>query len=163
MDVIWFVNFSLSTLAGGWEEPHPKFGWGVPHPRSGQDVSDPRSGWGVPHPRSGWGGYSIPGPDRGGTPCQVWMRGAPHPADGGYPIQDQDRGTPHPRLGTPSKTGWGNSFQSRTGWGTPLMQDWMGYHPPSPSANRALATRRAVCLLRSRRRTFFFVLNFWRT
>ena len=85
------------------------------------------------------GGNPISGPDGGG--------GVPHPADGGthpksgrgYPILLTGRlppskirtgGTPHPRLD-----------------GVPL--------PPHPSsAKRACATRRAVCLLRSRRRTF---------
>ena len=116
--------FSLSTLAG--------LGGGVGVPR-------PRSGWGgVPHPRSKWGLL--------------------HPADGGYPIQDQDLGL---NPGYPSsKTGRG-TLLSKTGWGTlpPLLQDRIGYclAPPLPSgdrsAKRALATWRALCLLRSRRRT----------
>ena len=106
------------------------------------------------------GGGPIPG---GGTPSQVWMRGYPIPGlDGGThprcwvphlrsgrghtPIQDLDRGVPRV---SPCQD-WGVP-PSKTGWGT---------RPPSPSgdgsAKRALATRLTVCLLRSRRRTFFF-------
>ena len=45
--------------------------------------------------------------------------------------------------------------------GTPC-QDWMGVTPLSGdrATERALATRRAVCLLRSSRRTFLFNFNF---
>ena len=35
--------------------------------------------------------------------------------------------------------------------------------PPRNSKKIAMATRRAVCLLRSRRRTFLFSHNFWKT
>ena len=60
-----------------------------------------------------------------------------------------------------------------TGWGYLPHQDWMGYppvrtgwgYPPPPngrSGDRA-ATRQAVCLLRSRRRTFLFSLHFCQT
>ena len=141
---------------------------GVPYsadggtPIQGQDRGVPlctlpsETGWGTPTPsKTGWG-----------TPCSR--------LDGvlGIPTQDQDRGypyvpshlrldgvPPHPRLDE-----------------VPPVQDWMGYWVPPPhlrldgvpppiprldvvprhppSAKRALATRLAVCLLRSRRRTF---------
>ena len=84
----------------------------------------------VPRPWSRWGGgYPIPGPDGrspcptsrwgGGTLSQIWMRGVPHPAElWGYPIQDQD-----------SQDLMGVHPLSKTGWGTPPIQDWMGYLP----------------------------------
>ena len=43
---------------------------------------------------------------------------------------------------------------SKTGWGTPQFKN--GWVTPTPSAKRAFATRRAVCLLHSRTRTFLF-------
>ena len=132
--------FTLSTISGGG-------GW---YPISSLD---------------GGGGYTISGVDRGGTPFQVqvvWYpipgldRGVLHPADGGgegYPIPGLDGGYrillmggyPHQRLDEvpppQSKSKWGNSRLSRTGWGPipwvkewlgypPLIEDWMGYPPP---------------------------------
>ena len=87
-----------------------------------------------------------------GTPCQTGWGYPP-------PLWGLDGGTPS--IGT----GWGTSLSGLycgtpsigTGWGTP-HQDWMGVPPPSGgrTAQRAPATRRAVCLLPSRRRTFLF-------
>ena len=99
----------------------------------------------VPPSKTGWGtpisrmGYP--------PPIQTWNWGYPGvPScprlDGVPPCPRLDRVTP-----SPSKTGWGN--------------------PPPPSAKRALVTRRAVCLLRSRRRTLSFhsfllhLMYFW--
>ena len=73
-----------------------------------------------------------------------------------------DRGYPgkvsigYPPLGTPIKTGW--VYPASELDGCIPWQDRMG-HPPSPgdrAAERILATRRAVCLLRSHKRIFLF-------
>ena len=118
-------------------------------------------------------GYPISDLDRGGTPSQVQTgEGYPILLMGGYPIKDQDGGY----LGwvpTLSKIGWGTPPiqtwdggvpPSRPGMGGTPIQDWMGYPPCPrldgvfpPSAKQALATRQAVCLLHSRRRTFLFL------
>ena len=128
----------------------------------------PFQGGGVPHLRSG-GGYPIPGLDEeyqipgldrgvphpadwGGTPSQVWTGGYPILLMGGTPSQVWMRGTPS---------------QVRRG-GTPI-QDQDGGYPevlpcarldgvPPPLHRRLDATQRAVCLLRSRRRTYLFIL-----
>ena len=139
-------------------------------------------GGGVSHPADGGG--------RGGTRSQVQMgvppiqltggtqsqvqagvplpaNGVPHSADGGvphpagsYPILDPGGGIP------PSR---GGESHPRSKWGSPPIQDWMGYPQSGDrAAYRALATRRAVCLLRPRRRTFLLFLKwllglfFWR-
>ena len=92
------------------------------------------------------GGLPQPGPDGGRIPIQPWMGGTlarsrwgstPSLA-GGYPgVAPSGPGqdtTPHLDLDL--------------GWGTP---------PPLPvRTTGVLATRRSVCLLRSRRRTFLF-------
>ena len=85
--------------------------------------------------------------------------------------------TPKLRLdGEPPCQDWIRYPPVRTGWGTPPCQDWMGIppliktgwgsprpsvRPPPPSGDRAtgqaLATLRAVCLLRLRRRTFLHI------
>ena len=91
----------------------------------------------------------------GGTP--IW------PTVGGTPFPGQDSGcTPHPRSerggvppsqvrmgGTPSQVrmGEGYPFPGQNVAGTPTGTAW-----------RVLATRRSVCLLRSHRRTFLFVV-----
>ena len=102
---------------------------------------------------------------RGGTPSQVWMGGTPFPGlymEGGTSSGVWTGGVPHPR------SGWGTPW-AMTGWGTPqpgldgaplLSRTRWGYPPPQldRAALRALATRRAVCLLRSCRRTFLFAI-----
>ena len=86
--------------------------------------------------RSGWRGY----------PSQVRMGGTLARSGWGVPQPGQDRGVPRP------------------GMDCPLSRDGvhpcpgMGYPPPPPptrdrTADGVLDTRRAVCLLRSRRRT----------
>ena len=160
--------FSLFTLVEGrYPVPGPDRGEGVPHPAHGWRYPIPgpdggggtqsqvqmggtpsywggthsSSGWGVPHPRSKWGGVT-------------------HPTDEGTPIQDQDRGYP-------GVTGWGTPLY-KIEWGTlrprldgvPPCSRLDGVPPPPSgdwSAKRALATRRALCLLYSSRRTFLFV------
>ena len=122
--------------------------------------------------RSGWG-----------TPLGTWDRVPPRPGTGyplgpgtGYP-RDLGLGTPCPGPGTryppPQTWDWDWVPPPDLGLGTPWTWDWVpprsgtGY-PPRPgtgypprirsgldrAAQRVLATRRAVCLLRSRRRTF---------
>ena len=81
--------------------------WGVLHP----------AGWGILHPRSRQG-YPIQ--QVGGTTFQV-QREVPYPAGRGYSI-------PGPG-GTQLRFEWGTT-SSRTGWGYPLIQDWMGYPYP---------------------------------
>ena len=120
----------------------------------------------------GGGSYPIPGLARGGTPSQVWP--------GGYPIPGlAGGGVPHPSLGRgypgypPTRSGWGppgpgTGYPPDLGQSTPQTWDRippppdLGWGtPPLPTrsgldraAQRVLATRRAMCLLRSRRRTF---------
>ena len=69
---------------------------------------------------------------------------------GGYPVPSLNGGTPSQVQmgGTPSEV-WMGGYPpppSKTGWS----------NPPPRSEKRAFATRRAVCLLRSSRRTFLF-------
>ena len=89
------------------------------------------------YPMSGWG-----------TPSQVWTGGG----GGWYPILGLEGGTSSCWPGgTTSKIRMGEgTHPSRIGWGTPPPA-WSG----DRSAWRALATRRAVCHLHSRR-TFLF-------
>ena len=115
----------------------------------------------TPHPRSGLGGYPIL--LIGGYPIPCLDKGVPHPRSrwgGGYPILGLDRGDPILLMGgTPIQDHDGGTPglpPSKTGWGTP-SPGLDGVPPPPPSAKRALAMRWAVCLLRSRRRTFLFV------
>ena len=82
----------------------------------------------------------VPRPaDRGATPFPgLDEGGVPHPADGGYPLP---------------MFGWGYPIQLT---GVPHPAD--GEYPPPPGpAQRVLATRQAVCLLRSRSRTFLLI------
>ena len=82
---------------------------------------------------------------------------------GEYPIQSwwgRGEAVPHPvpmKGGTLARSVWGTPPPNRTGSGTP--QSGLDGYPPLPG-DRApqwvLAMRRAVCLLRSRRRTFLF-------
>ena len=94
----------------------------------------------------------------------------PRPKDNGSlcyhrPILPNQGATP-----PPIRTGWGypssksgldvvNPPPSRLDGGTPIRTGW-GTPPPGGgdrAAERALATRRAVCLLRSCRKTFLFL------
>ena len=101
----------------------------------------------------------------GGTPTQSWW-------GGGAPIWSQWR-YHHPVLtGGAHRVQTGVSIQVRMGYsrigpgldGGYPHQDWMGVPlpPPPPKGDRGaewvLGTRRAVCLLRSRRRTFLLEL-----
>ena len=160
-DPIWLMGRGV---------PNPRSRWGgVPHPAdTGSTPSQVQaggypiqlmSGGGYPIQGPG-GGYQIPGPGRGYPrvpllvqdwmgypPVQDWM-GYPPPHCqilDGYPLCPRLDGyppAPIPRLD-----------------GIPPCP-WLDGVPPTPSgdwsAKRALATRRAVCLLRSRKRTFLF-------
>ena len=78
--------------------------------------------------------------------------GYPQPGMGYLLARD---GVPQPEMGTPE--GWGTPSQ---GWSTPWPV--MGYPPPPDrTADGVLDTRQAVCLLRSRRRTFLFLYQFF--
>ena len=106
------------------------------------------------------GGYPIL-PDRGGEvtpfflmrsyPIQFWWGVPPFFLMSGWV------GGGYPRMGY---------SPIRTRWGYPCLHlDWMGVHPPLPRSGDRAAMRRAVCLLRSHRRTFLFlqviVLDCW--
>ena len=131
-----------------------------------------------PHPKDDGRLYyqSVHTCGGGGTPSQVSVRG-------GTPSQVQVGGVPHPRSRCggyleypPMGSGWGTPSPLDLGWGTPWTWDQVTpppgpgtrYPPPTRSgldraAQWVLATRRAVCLLRSPRRTFLFIDIFnWR-
>ena len=107
------------------------------------------------------GGY--PRHRQGGTP--VPGRGVPHTAKCNAPRPGQD-GVPPTRTGVspqPGQDGVSPPIQVRMeypqpGLGYPPDQDRMGYRPPplNRTAEQALATWWAVCLLRSCRRTVLF-------
>ena len=122
-------------------------------------------------------GGTLPGP-AGGVPCRGGT--LPDPA-GGYPARSSREGTlPGPAGGVPC---WGGTLPGPAGGGTlPRGVPWSGTHPPPPGQVRmggstpppgqvrmeggypgrttegVLNTRQAVCLLRSRMRTFLFDL-----
>ena len=97
-----------------------------------------------------------PGPD-GGYPSQGWST-PPADQDEGYPSQEwgtppgEDRGVPYSSDGVPPPARSGG-YPSQ-GWGT-LPWSGVGY-PQDRTADEVVDTRRAVCLLRSNRRTFLF-------
>ena len=113
--------------------PCPDLGWGV-------TLGTPCQQNGVPpiQMRYRWGGTPSQ-VQMGSTPSQVWM-GVPYPtyprSGRESPFQDQDGGYPL------SKTGW-----------VPPVQTWDRGYPGYPPVSRM---QRAVCLLSSRRRTFWF-------
>ena len=101
----------------------------------------------------------------GGTQCLVpcpFLRGIPwNPQWGWLPHRVPNSGYPSQvRMGYPQvRTGWGAPrtypfLPSQVGVGAPCMGD--------RAVERVLATRLAVCLLRSRRSTFLF-LNLFQT
>ena len=104
--------------------------------------------WGGGYPIQLTGGDRVPCPADGGG-------GIPHPADGG--------GVPHPADGGGGyplpRSGWGGGVPHPVDRGEPLPRQGSTPPrgtppPPTRPAQRVLTTRRAVCLLRSRRRTF---------
>ena len=123
----------------------------------------------------GGGGYPYPimpcnisqnamGQTPGGVPCQVQPGGVPCwgvPCQGGYPAGGYPTWVPpsQVRTGVPCPRGTLPGYPlgrvpppARSGRGVPC---WGGY--PVRTTEGVLTTRRAVCLLRSRRRTFLFV------
>ena len=133
--------FSLFTLAGG----------GVPHLRSrerGYPIPGPGRG-GVPNPRSRWGG----------SPSQVQVGGYPEypPTWDGVPPQTWDGVPPQIWGGVPPDLGLGTP---PTWDQVPPLDLGPGTPPRGPGTQRVLATQPAVCLLRSRRRTFLLQLFF---
>ena len=95
---------------------------------------------GVPHPAD-WGG---------GTPFPGLDRGVPHPADeggGGNPFPGLDRGVPLLRQG--GYPTW-EGVPPWQGVPPPLA----GVPPPHQTSTACTCYTAAVCLLRSRRRTF---------
>ena len=109
-----------------------RVGAGTTIPGQGE-VPHPRSVWGVyPHPSLGWRG--VPPSQVRGTPIQFLDgRGYPHPSSG-------QGGTPGYHLPCPGQV------PGQEGGGVPL----------TGIAQHVLSTRQAVCLLRSRKRTFLF-------
>ena len=126
-------------------------------PRGGYLTQVPPGG--VPDPGTPPGGYltQVP-PPGGGTQVQVPPRGGsgnppgvpgPGTPPGGVPRSPQGG---YPDLGTPR--GWGTLPGYPLGGGDPDRGTPRGWGYPGRTTEGVLTTRRAVCLLRSRRRTF---------
>ena len=103
-------------------------------------------------PRGGGGGTEVwvpppPPPPRGGGGGGTEVRVPPRGGGGGTEVRVPPGGevwVPHPPGGVP-----------RSGY--PPRGGYSGYPPPGGgSTEGVLTTRRAVCLLRSRRRTFLY-------
>ena len=162
---IWRMGKVMFSIWGG--NPGPVMGYpplsndGVPLPHSEMGYSLSRNGY--PLARDG-----VPShPEIGCSPVQEW----------GTPLSSDDVPLPHPEMGYPPIQRWVPPGQR---WGPPLPWPEMGYPPvqrwatpagdggtPPPwdrTAERALATRWAVCLLRSRRNTIlYWVMWPWKT
>ena len=165
----------VCRLVAFYYRPHPKVDLRLCfHSRLSVHICGGYPIWlmGAPHPRSGQGVPSTQVRSQirmGGTPSPVRMEGGAL----GYStyqgqVSGQDRGypgvSPTHSGQVPGQDGGTQEYPphgSRTGWEYP-HQDLMGI-PPSPSggkaAQRALATRWAVCLLHSRRGTFLYFLE----
>ena len=103
----------------------------------------------------GGGGVRWPDPDGVCTP------GYPLPGMG-YPHLDLDGG--YPGIHPPSGPGWGTPhLDLDLGWGTPPphLHLNLGWSTPIRTTEGVLVTRRMVCLLRSRRRTFLLQISIW--
>ena len=154
-----FPGVCLFTFRGG--TPIRLTG-GYPHPVKG--------GEGVPHLADMGRGHTHLAD--GGVPASsAWQSKYPHPADlRGIPIQLTE-GTPiQLTWGVPLLLDWMGYNPPCQDWnGVTPHEDWMGVPPPPhqdwmgvphPLGDRpaewALATGRAVCLLRTRRRTFLW-------
>ena len=131
------------------------------------------SDW-LPTASEGWGkvifslcvsvhtrGVPQPGPEGGGTPIQPWTGGTPSSLGWGLPSSSLGRGGPHldegtpcPEMGVPPIQGW---------MGVPPVWTWTGDGVPPPpirTTEGVLAVQQSVCLLRSCRRTSWFVNSF---
>ena len=118
-------------------------GGGVPRP--GPDPGGPgltRGTTSAPPPPSDLaGGYPASGYPTSGTPCHTWP--------GGYPLPPSDLAGGYPTSGTtppPPRRSHLAGEGGREGVTPPLVTDGV------------LDTPRSVCLLRSRRRTFLFLI-----
>ena len=123
------------SLGPDWMVPTGQDWMGYPLARTGW-YPLARTGWGIPWPGldgthwPGLDGVSL-GPDWMVPTGQDWM---------GYPL---------------ARTGWYSL--ARTGWVSPQPgQDGVPHLPRDRTVDRIRAMRRAVCLLRSRRRTVLF-------
>ena len=168
---------SVCSHCGGGGTPSQVCPGGVPHPRSGRGYPiSGQGGWGTPWT---WDGVP-PGPGMGyppdlgrGTP-QTWDRVPPWTWDGVHPPQHSKHLICGRRYASCVHTGGLSCYRPHPkddgrlyfqsvhtsqvrGGGYPIPGPG-GYSgntpPPDRAAQRVLATRRAVCLLRSRRRTF---------
>ena len=131
---IWMVEGGVCPISGLGGVPHPGLG---EYPIQGRGYPIPG---GIPHPRGYpilWGTPSWEGTPSQGSPGQVW---------GGTPSWGVPQVPPTSRPGQGTPPIWGTPPpRSRPGRDTPDL----GWGTPSPPP-------RAVCLLRSRRRTFLF-------
>ena len=115
-----------------------------------------RSSWGGTLPGPAWGGTLLRGYPAQGIPClggTLWG----YPAQG-IPCQGGNQVGYPPRPGQDGGTlpgGYPTWVPPSPQQGTP-RPEWGGYPVRTTGV---LTTRRAVCLLRSRRRTFLFVLE----
>ena len=165
------------TPPGGYPDPPPRVPDrvppqggvpGPPAPGGGPDLTGYPPGGYLTWPGTPPGG--VPGPPRGGTwPDWVPPGGVPGPPPGGtWPDRVPPRGgTRTPSGGVPDLTGYprGGTRTHPGGTQTPPggVPDltWLGTPPGGGTQlgqQRVFATQRAVCLLRSRRRTFLFII-----
>ena len=135
--VIASVCLFAHTLADRGERGVTRWGWYLPWP-------GPDGGTMVP--------CSFPGPFQG-VPQSFW--GVP-PARPGWGIPPARTGMVYPWPGQDGVP----PHHVRMGYPPWPDQDGVPPPPQDRAAERALATRRAVCLLRSRRRTFLLSFAF---
>ena len=130
-NVIVSLCLSVHTRRGGGSGTYPGRGGGIP------TLASSRQGGGGGCPSQvQMGGYPS---QAWGTPIQVQIGGTPARSRQGVPWPGPDGGVSHPWMGGVDR--------SRPGGIPP---------PPVRTTEAVLGTRRAVCLLRSRRRTFLF-------
>ena len=105
-----------------------------------------------------WGGYLGQVPPRGGTRVR-YPPGGGVPGSGTPPGGTQVRYPPRggTRVRYPPRGGYPGQVPPRGGY-SGQVPPWGGY--PGRTTEGVLTTRRAVCLLRSRRRTFLFLFVF---
>ena len=175
--VIFSVCFSVYTRGWGVLQSQVLSQALVPCPFWGRGVRQSwPGGWGVPQ----YGAHILcythqdrtgvpPGQGRMGYPQTGWIPPSPPTRTGvpparsglGYPLARPRRGTPSQNWGTPQvRMGYIPLAKTGLAYPSPLGRVRVGTPPPprlqDRTAERTLATRRTVCLLRSRRRTFLF-------
>ena len=153
-------GYPSQVQAGGGGVPQPGPGKGgcpsqvqVGGPHLGYPPSDLAGGglpqWGVPHLR-----YPPIRPGQGVPQWGIPQRGVPHL---GYPPSDLARGVPHLRY-PPSDLARGYPNGGYLTSGT-APSDLAGGYPDGGVPHRVVPdTPRSVCLLRSHRRTFLFLI-----